>query len=149
MKIRYILPVICLLGLSAPVMAEDLTATPLATPPQTPQPLTQAVAAPDTAAPAPMASDDLASVSAGTGVDVNIVTSQTFSNQQLSATNTGNTVIADKVTNGDISFSGDALTGYSGVGNFVMNTGNNNNLQGSVSVTIGGLPPAALPSNLP
>ena len=137
MKIRYILPVICLLGLSAPVMAEDLTTTP----PQTPQPSIEA--------PAPMATDDLASVSAGTGVDVNIVTSQTFSNQQLSATNTGNTVIADKVTNGDISFSGDALNGYSGVGNFVMNTGNNNNLQGSVSVTIGGLPPAALPSNLP
>ncbi len=143
MKILFCLPLATLLAISAPAMADDLAATL----PQTPQALTQPVAQTNT--PAPMASDDLASVSAGTGVDVNVVTSQTFSNQQLSATNTGNTVIADKVTNGDISFSGDALNGYSGVGNFVMNTGNNNNLQGSVSVTIGGLPPAALPSNLP
>jgi len=87
------------------------------------------------AAVAAMPSDDLESVSAGESVEVNVLT-----NQQLTANNTGNSVNAQSVVNGDISLSGSALNGYSGVGNFVMNTGNNNNVQGSVSVTIASSP---------
>jgi len=83
----------------------------------------------------PMAADDLDSVSAGKSVEVNVLT-----NQQLTASNSGNAVNAQSVVNGDISLSGSALNGYSGVGNFVMNTGNNNNVQGSVSVTIASSP---------
>lgn len=104
-----------LVCLAAPVMAQE---TPAAPPP--------AVAEPQ-----PMALDDLASVAAGESTKIDVL-----STQDLSATNSGNSVTADTVTNGDISFSPGALTGFSGVGNFVSNTGNNNNLQGSISITI-------------
>jgi hypothetical protein len=56
--------------------------------------------------------------------------------QNLSATNSGNSVEADSVTTGDIVLSADSFSGFSGIGNFVMNTGNNNNLQGTVSVVV-------------
>ena len=72
--------------------------------------------------------DELEEISAE-GAVTNVVT-----NQNLNATNSGNTITAGTVQNGDINFSGNALTGFSGVGNFVTNTGNNNNLQGSISV---------------
>ena len=81
-------------------------------------------------APQEMAIDDL-NATAAQGVEIN-----TISDQDLSAVNSGNTVIANTLTNGDISFSPGALTGFSGIGNFVSNTGNNSNLQGSISVTI-------------
>lgn len=95
--------------------------------PQFPPPADQ----PAQAAPVVMAPADLDSVSAGESASVNVLT-----NQQLTASNSGNSVNAQSVVNGAISLSGSALNGYSGVGNFVMNTGNNNNVQGSVSVTI-------------
>ena len=79
---------------------------------------------------APMAAEDLEATAAH-GVEIN-----TISDQDLNAVNSGNTVIANTLTNGDISWSPGALTGFSGVGNFVSNTGNNSNLQGSISVTI-------------
>lgn len=79
---------------------------------------------------APMAAEDL-EATAAQGVEIN-----TISDQDLNAVNSGNTVIANTLTNGDISWSPGALTGFSGVGNFVSNTGNNSNLQGSISVTI-------------
>ena len=61
--------------------------------------------------------------------------------QTLTATNTGNSITAETIQNGDISIDADAFAGFSGIGNFVMNTGNNNNLQGSVSVVIVTPPP--------
>jgi hypothetical protein len=64
------------------------------------------------------------------------VTSTVMSEQQLSATNSGNSIVANVMRNGDVSFSTSALTGFTGVGNFVINTGNNSNLQGSISVNI-------------
>ena len=84
--------------------------------------------------PTPLAPDELDEISAE-GAITNVVTTQ-----DLNATNSGNTITAGTVQNGDINFSGNALTGFSGVGNFVTNTGNNNNLQGSISVTITGAP---------
>lgn len=59
-----------------------------------------------------------------------------ISNQVLSATNSGNTVTADSVTSGAVSLQSGTFSGFNGVGNFVFNTGNNNNLQGSLSITI-------------
>jgi hypothetical protein len=64
------------------------------------------------------------------------VTNTVLSDQQLSATNSGNSVTASVLRNGDVAFSTSALTGFTGVGNFVINTGNNSNLQGTISVNI-------------
>jgi hypothetical protein len=111
-----------LASLSFPALAQERTA---ASPPASP---------PDIDTPAPLAPDELDGISAE-GAITNVVT-----NQNLNATNSGNTIIAGTVQNGDINFSGNALTGFSGVGNFVTNTGNNNNLQGSISVVVTGAP---------
>lgn len=97
-------------------------------------PTTLSAPAADVQEPAPLAADELGDISAE-GAVTNVVT-----NQNLNATNSGNTINADTVQNGDISFSGNALTGFSGVGNFVTNTGNNNNLQGTISVVVTGAP---------
>jgi hypothetical protein len=109
-------------SLATPVFAQATLAPPLP------------VATPDAQEPAPLALDELGEISAE-GTTTNVVT-----NQNLNATNSGNTINADSVQNGDINFSGNALTGFNGVGNFVNNTGNNNNLQGSISVTVTGAP---------
>ncbi|WP_312164091.1 hypothetical protein [Phenylobacterium sp.] len=76
---------------------------------------------------------ELGAISGGAGVVV-----EALSNQQLTASNSGS-VEANQVVTGNVDFStGD----YSGIGNFVVNTGNNNNLQGVISVNIatGGVP---------
>ncbi|HTM79635.1 hypothetical protein [Asticcacaulis sp.] len=109
-------------SLSAPAFAQE---TPVAPPP---------TATRETPVSVPMSLEELGEVSAE-GAVTNVVTTQ-----DLTATNSGNTITAGTVQNGDINFSGNALTGFSGVGNFVTNTGNNNNLQGSISVTITGAP---------
>jgi hypothetical protein len=64
-----------------------------------------------------------------------VVVSQTTT-QNMTATNSGNAVTARRVESGDINLAADAFSGYGGIGNFVMNTGHNNNLQGSISVSI-------------
>jgi len=61
--------------------------------------------------------------------------------QTLTANNSGNSVTGETITNGDINLGSDAFSGFSGIGNFVMNTGNNNNLQGSIGVVVI-MPPA-------
>jgi hypothetical protein len=87
----------------------------------------QAVAADKPALPQAVSGEDLAGMSGGTAVAV--------TNQNLSAVNSG-TVSADQLTTGNVTLQSNAFSGFSGVGNFVINTGNNNNLQGSLSVTI-------------
>ena len=57
-------------------------------------------------------------------------------NQSLNATNTGNSVVGNTVGSGAVNLNSDAFRGFDGIGNFVINTGHNNNLQGSISVTI-------------
>lgn len=84
----------------------------------------------DATAPAPLSLDVRADASAQ-GVDATVL-----SDQQLSATSSGNSLVAAVLTTGDISFSTDALTGFAGVGNFVINTGANSSLQGTISVNI-------------
>jgi hypothetical protein len=68
-----------------------------------------------------------------------------ISSQTLTATNSGNTVTGETIENGDIVISPDAFSGFSGIGNFVMNTGNNNNLQGSIGVVVIITPPPTSP----
>ena len=82
------------------------------------------------AAPEVMSTEALESESAQ-GVDTTVL-----SEQQLNATNSGNSVIANSLHTGDVAFSTSALSGFAGVGNFVINTGNNSNLQGTINVSI-------------
>ncbi|MBA4014355.1 MAG: hypothetical protein C0481_21055 [Phenylobacterium sp.] len=101
-------------GVSSAVMAEDA-------------PPAKALAAAEELDVAPMGDAELGAISGGQSVVV-----EALSNQQLSASNSGS-VQADQVATGNVDFStGD----YSGIGNFVVNTGNNNNLQGVISVNI-------------
>lgn len=94
--------------------------------------------APDAAADAAVLSAaDMDALSGGTGVDVNTLTEQT-----LSAVNAGNSVNGETVSSGQLSIGANAFSGYNGVGNFVINTGHNNNLQSSMNVSVV-LPPAA------
>jgi hypothetical protein len=80
--------------------------------------------------------DDMDALSGGTGVEVIVITDQV-----LTANNNGNTVIGDTVGSGDVTLGAGAFSGYSGLGNFVINTGHNNNLQSSMNVSIVLAPP--------
>ncbi len=84
---------------------------------------------------APLNLEELAAISGGESVKVSVLSDQT-----LTATNRGNTINADVVQSGAVSFGAGAFDGFNGVGNFVINTGNNNNLQGSLSVNVVALP---------
>jgi hypothetical protein len=75
--------------------------------------------------------EDMDALAGGTGVDVVLITDQT-----LTATNTGNTVTGDVVGSGQVNLGSGTFSGYSGLGNFVINTGHNNNLQSSMSVSV-------------
>jgi hypothetical protein len=80
--------------------------------------------------------EDMDALSGGTGVEIVVITDQT-----LTANNNGNTVIGDTVGSGQVNLGAGAFSGYSGLGNFVINTGHNNNLQSSMSVSIVLAPP--------
>lgn len=75
--------------------------------------------------------EDLASLSGGEALDVGVLTNQT-----LTAINGGNTVSGHTVGSGQINIDAGGLSNFSGLGNFVMNTGHNNNLQSSLNVSI-------------
>jgi hypothetical protein len=64
---------------------------------------------------------------------------QVQATQTLTATNSGNTIGGDLIS-GDVSFSEAAMDGFNGVGNVVINTGANSNLQGNILVTVIGAP---------
>jgi len=77
----------------------------------------------------PVGDDELQGLSGGQAVAIN--------EQQLKSMTTDNSVNAGgAVTNGPVNLSTGAFSGFSGLGNFVINTGNNNTLQGSISVNI-------------
>lgn len=92
--------------------------------------------APASAAKPPAAESDAALNGLDGRGDVTVNNSTAITDQDLTAVNSGNTISAFNVGSGNISLSGNALSSFSGIGNFVMNTGHNNNLQGSISVTI-------------
>lgn len=79
----------------------------------------------------PLGLDELHDLNGRQGVNVIVA-----SDQLLKATNSGNSVTANTVGSGTITVGANAFAGYSGVGNFVMNTGHNNNLQGAITINI-------------
>jgi hypothetical protein len=78
-----------------------------------------------------LSAEDMDALAGGTGVDIVLITDQT-----LTANNNGNTVIGETVTSGQVNLGEGAFSGYSGLGNFVINTGHNNNLQSSMNVSV-------------
>jgi len=69
---------------------------------------------------------------AGEGLnDINVITGQT-----LTAITAGNTINAGTVGSGAITLGPNAFSGFDGIGNFVINSGHNNTLQSSLSVSI-------------
>jgi hypothetical protein len=80
--------------------------------------------------PKALSANDLSTMSGGANANVAV------SSQTLSALNSGNQVNADSVVTGDVTLASGAFNGFNGIGNFVFNTGNNNNVQGTLSVTI-------------
>ncbi|MFK0300242.1 hypothetical protein ACIQTU_13600 [Brevundimonas sp. NPDC090276] len=83
------------------------------------------------AAPVPLSADELEGESGWQGVMV-----YAGSTQNLTATNSGNSIHAGTVGSGDINLAEGAFAGFSGIGNFVVNSGHNNNLQGSLSIIV-------------
>jgi hypothetical protein len=83
-----------------------------------------------------LSTEDMDALAGGTGVDIVMITDQT-----LTALNSGNTVIGETVDSGQVNLGSGAFSGYSGLGNFVINTGHNNNLQSSMSVSVVLAPP--------
>ena len=94
-------------------------------------------ALPASASPAPadetelLSLDDMGALSGGTGVEVIVDT-----DQFLTATNNGNSVTGDTVSSGQVNLGSGTFSGYDGIGNFVINTGHNNNLQSSMNVSV-------------
>lgn len=80
--------------------------------------------------------EDMDALAGGTGIEVVIDTGQV-----LTATNTGNSVTGDTVSSGQVNLGSGAFSGYDGIGNFVINTGHNNNLQSSMNVSVVLTPP--------
>ncbi|HEX5007277.1 MAG TPA: hypothetical protein VFV70_09205 [Hyphomonadaceae bacterium] len=74
--------------------------------------------------------DELADLRGGEAIVIQHTT------QTLTAVNTGNSVTGDTIGSGAVNLGSGAFNGYDGIGNFVINTGHNNNLQGSISVSI-------------
>jgi hypothetical protein len=114
--------------LSAPAVAASEPATRPAHPQSTPA----------TEAPSKLSPEDLATISGGQAVTVNTVSNLT--QQELTATSSGNAVTAGVVNSGAVTFSPQALSGFNGIGNFVINTGANNTLQGAINISIATVP---------
>jgi hypothetical protein len=77
----------------------------------------------------PVSDTELQDLSGGQAIAIN--------EQQLKSVTSDNSVNAlGNVTNGPVNLSPGAFAGFAGLGNFVINTGNNNTLQGSMSVNI-------------
>lgn len=83
------------------------------------------------AAEAALASEDLAALAGQGDAPVGVLTEQT-----LTALNTGNSVTGGTVGSGAISIDQNAFSGFDGIGNFVINSGHNNTLQSTLSVSI-------------
>jgi hypothetical protein len=77
----------------------------------------------------PVALQDLEAVRGGDGTSIALTV------QSLNAINSGH-IEADEVSSGAIAVGANAFGNFDGIGNFVMNTGHENNIQSTVSVTI-------------
>ena len=79
-----------------------------------------------------MSEGEMAQASAGQEV----ITVEALTRQQLTGATTGNTINAGVLTSGQVTFSPQALNGFNGIGNFVINTGANNTLQGAINFSV-------------
>lgn len=59
-----------------------------------------------------------------------------LSDQDLTAVNRGNSINAQTVGSGPISIGPGSFEAFAGVGNFVINSGHNNNLQGALTINV-------------
>lgn len=78
-----------------------------------------------------LSTETMEALAGGTGVDVTTLTEQT-----LNAVNAGNSVTGNTISSGQVNIGAHAFSGYGGIGNFVINTGHNNNLQSSMNVSV-------------
>lgn len=77
----------------------------------------------------------------GTGTDVdNSINNSVVSSQELNATSTDNHIGGDLLS-GDVNFTDHALQGFSGIGNFAINTGAQSNIQSSISISVSTVAP--------
>lgn len=120
---------VCALFAAAPAFAETPPPAPVATP--------APAEAFDAADAAPVSEDELDETRGGANY---LFVTETQTTQVLTAASTGNSVNGQTVDSGAISIGGDAFRGFSGIGNFVVNTGHNNVLQGSLSVQVALVP---------
>ncbi|VTO18815.1 hypothetical protein [Brevundimonas vancanneytii] len=124
-----ILSTLALLG-----AADPNSASPPTPPPPfiiiAPAPVDAATAA--VSGPRSLAVDELDALHGRQGASSVIIASD----QLLQATNSGNSVNANTVTTGGMRIDANAFSGFNGIGNFVMNSGNNNNLQGAITINI-------------
>lgn len=77
----------------------------------------------------PLDDAELAALSAG-------AETVTSTQQIVTATSEGNAITTGQMVSGTISFSDGAFGGFTGIGNVVVNTGSNNTIQGTLSVTV-------------
>ena len=123
------LPTLALLG-----AADPNSASPPTPPPPfiiiAPAPVDAATAA--VSGPRSLAVDELDALHGRQGASSVVIASD----QLLQATNSGNSVNANTVTTGGMRIDANAFSGFNGIGNFVMNSGNNNNLQGAITINI-------------
>lgn len=77
----------------------------------------------------PVATEDLEAVRGGEGASISLTV------QSLNAVNAG-VIEANQVSSGAIAVGANAFGNFDGIGNFVMNTGHENNIQSTLSVTV-------------
>ena len=107
------------------------TASAQSAEPPPPRPVAVPVASPDEA-PRALADEELAGLNGRQGSgEVTVLT-----DQDISAVNRGNTVRGETIGSGQITMNSGAFEGFGGVGNFVVNSGHNNNLQGAITINI-------------
>lgn len=122
---------VCALTVPGWALAQDQTVSlaPTAQPSPAASP---APAPPAVGGPTAIADDDLADLNGREGGNQTTVMSE----QDLVAVNNGNTITAGSVDSGRISIERGAFDGFTGIGNFVINSGHNNNLQGAITINI-------------
>lgn len=74
---------------------------------------------------------ELESMIGAAGSPIDLITEQT-----LTAVNRNNTINANEVGSGQVRLDAGAFEGFSGIANFTINTGHNNNLQSNLNVSI-------------
>lgn len=123
------LAVIAIPALATTAYAEDLAQAPAAADINTAPPV---IAEP---APAITPADEDATLSDGDLDDLRGGDAIVVGTQTLTAINSG-TVFTGNYTAGNINISDNALSNFNGLGNLVINTGAQNNLQSAMNVTI-------------